>query len=182
MHEFLPKTILLGGPRHGDLWVVDNAAPPLLSFAVPGGGYLRHVAQRTSATAERTQARVFYRHEDLDGTRLEEALRIHWQQGAAVAYGHDARHVIGIPGASLSVPAVRVVRPAAVEELIRHRHWSAIRAWRVYRNLTQAEVALRVGLDPSAYSHVENQRTRAGDTLLSRLAGVLDAPPDQLID
>lgn len=182
MFEFLPKTMLLGGPRHGDFWVVDNAAPPLLTFDVPGGGYERHVEQRIDTTTGLPQARVFYRHAQLSDERAQALAHTHWQQGMVIAYGHDARFLIGIPSAPAAAPKMRAARPPEVEELMRHRSWGVIRAWRVHRNLSQADVAASLGLETSIYAQLEAHPVRIAPEVLTRIAEVLSVPLAQLLD
>jgi len=49
--------------------------------------------------------------------------------------------------------------PAAVVDLAMDNAWSAARAWRERKKLTQAEVAQRMGITQGAYAQLEVKKT-----------------------
>jgi len=49
--------------------------------------------------------------------------------------------------------------PAAVVDLAMDNEWSAARAWRERKELTQAEVARRMGITQGAYAQLEAKKT-----------------------
>ena len=49
--------------------------------------------------------------------------------------------------------------PAAVVDLAMDNEWSAARAWREYMELTQAEVAQRMGITQGAYAQLEAKKS-----------------------
>ncbi|MCL1926721.1 MAG: helix-turn-helix domain-containing protein [Syntrophorhabdaceae bacterium] len=49
--------------------------------------------------------------------------------------------------------------PAAVVDLAMDNEWSAARAWREYKELTQTEVAKRMGITQGAYAQLEAKKS-----------------------
>lgn len=49
--------------------------------------------------------------------------------------------------------------PAAVVDLAMDNAWSAARAWREHKQLTQAEVAQRMGITQGAYAQLEAKKS-----------------------
>jgi predicted transcriptional regulator len=49
--------------------------------------------------------------------------------------------------------------PAAVVDLAMDNEWSAARAWREYQELTQTEIARRMGITQGAYAQLEAKKT-----------------------
>ncbi|MCL2162431.1 MAG: helix-turn-helix domain-containing protein, partial [Betaproteobacteria bacterium] len=49
--------------------------------------------------------------------------------------------------------------PAVVVDLAMDNEWSAARAWREHKELTQAEVAQRMGITQGAYAQLEGKKT-----------------------
>jgi len=53
---------------------------------------------------------------------------------------------------------VKLAVPAAVENLAMVNQWSAARAWREHKELTQTEVARRMGITQGAYAQLEAKK------------------------
>ncbi len=57
---------------------------------------------------------------------------------------------------------------------------SLIRAWREYKNITQQEMAKRIGISQSAYSQMENPDANLRQTTLEKVAAAMGLTPEQL--
>lgn len=69
--------------------------------------------------------------------------------------------------------------PEAVLALAMENNWSAMRAWREYKGLTQKEVADLAGITQSAYSQHENSQRLRKSTRV-KLAEALGVELEQL--
>jgi len=65
--------------------------------------------------------------------------------------------------------------PTAVVDLAMDNEWSAARAWCEYKELTQTEVAQRMGMTQGAYAQLEGRKT-----LRKKIAKALDIHESQL--
>jgi DNA-binding Xre family transcriptional regulator len=75
----------------------------------------------------------------------------------------------------------RVLIPHEVVGISIKEDCNLLKAWRIYKKLTQREVAEKAGISQSALSQMEksdNPRTAT----LEKLAAALDIHPEQLID
>lgn len=59
---------------------------------------------------------------------------------------------------------------------------SLVKAWRLYRNVSQTEVADRMGVTQSAYQQLENSEGRYQRRTLEKLAAALEVNPEQLTE
>lgn len=59
---------------------------------------------------------------------------------------------------------------------------SLVKAWRLYRKLSQTEVAERMGITQSAYQQLENSEGRYQRRTLQKLAEALEVDPEQLAE
>lgn len=69
--------------------------------------------------------------------------------------------------------------PNEVVALMIHHRWTAIRSWREHLNLTQEEVAARIGISQSAYAQQESSK-RLRPMSLERIAAALGLSVEQL--
>ena len=69
--------------------------------------------------------------------------------------------------------------PLEVTEMHVLKKYSLPKAWRIYRRLTQKQMAERMGITQGAYSQIEKSPTNQVDTL-RRMAKALDCTPAQL--
>jgi len=69
--------------------------------------------------------------------------------------------------------------PNEVVALMIHHQWTAIRSWRERLNLTQQEVAARIGISQSAYAQQESSK-RLRPASLERIATALGLSVEQL--
>ena len=69
--------------------------------------------------------------------------------------------------------------PLEVAEMNALKGYSLIKAWRIYRDKTQKEVAEALGITQSAFSQIEKNTRNQGETL-RRVAAVLGVRPEQL--
>ena len=69
--------------------------------------------------------------------------------------------------------------PQEVVDMFFDNQWSALRAWREYLGLTQAQVAARLGVSQAAYSQQENRKTLRPSSR-EKLARVLGITAEQL--
>lgn len=70
--------------------------------------------------------------------------------------------------------------PNDIVNLMVEHDISLLAAWRLYRGLSQSEVALKAGLTQSAISQVEKQNSKPQQKTLERLAKIYDCRPTQL--
>lgn len=75
--------------------------------------------------------------------------------------------------------AIETGIPSAVAGIALDNDYSALRAWREYLGLTQAEVAKRLGISQSAYSQHENANTLRKTTRI-KIATALGLNEEQL--
>lgn len=70
--------------------------------------------------------------------------------------------------------------PAVVVDLAMDNDWSAARAWREYKKLTQAEVAQRMGITQGAYAQLEGKTTvrKSSREKIAQALGVHEAQLD----
>jgi predicted transcriptional regulator len=57
---------------------------------------------------------------------------------------------------------------------------SLVRAWREYKQLSQQEVAKKMGISQSAYSQMEKPNANLRRTTIKKIASVLEVLPAQL--
>lgn len=69
--------------------------------------------------------------------------------------------------------------PNEVVCLMIHHQWTAIRSWREHLDLTQQEVAARIGISQSAYAQQESSK-RLRPMSLERIAAALGLSVEQL--
>jgi len=69
--------------------------------------------------------------------------------------------------------------PAAVVDLAMDNEWSAARAWREHKELTQVEVAQRMGITQGAYAQLEAKKTIRKSSR-DKIAKALDIHESQL--
>ena len=69
--------------------------------------------------------------------------------------------------------------PAAVVDLAMDNEWSAARAWREHKELTQVEVARRMGITQGAYAQLEAKKTIRKSSR-EKIARALDIHESQL--
>ena len=69
--------------------------------------------------------------------------------------------------------------PLEVAEMNALKGYSLIKAWRIYLDKTQKEVAEAMGITQSAFSQIEKSTRNQGETL-HRVAAVLGVRPEQL--
>lgn len=69
--------------------------------------------------------------------------------------------------------------PQEVVDMYFDNQWSALRAWREYLGLTQAEVAARLGVSQAAYSKQEGRKALRQSSR-EKLASVLGITAEQL--
>jgi len=98
-----------------------------------------------------------------------------------VPYADYLRLVEGAPGGEEADGAPHtVVVPHRVVAAHVLEGKSLIRAWREHKGLTQAGVALRLGVTRSAYARLEKPDARFRPATLEKLAAVLDVAVGQL--
>ncbi len=71
--------------------------------------------------------------------------------------------------------------PSEVARFRKTEHVSLLKAWRLYRQMTQAEVADLVGISQPAYAQME-KRDSLRKTTLKKLAEALDINVKQLME
>ena len=59
---------------------------------------------------------------------------------------------------------------------------SLIKAWRLYRNKSQEEIAQKIKATQSAYHQLENSKSRKQKRTLDKLAEAFDCLPEQLTE
>jgi DNA-binding XRE family transcriptional regulator len=69
--------------------------------------------------------------------------------------------------------------PAAVVDLAMDNDWSSARAWREHKELTQTEVAQRMGITQGAYAQLEAKKT-VRKSSREKIAKALDIHESQL--
>ena len=69
--------------------------------------------------------------------------------------------------------------PAAVVDLAMDNEWSAARAWREHKELTQVEVARRMDITQGAYAQLEAKKTIRKSSR-DKIAKALDIHESQL--
>ena len=69
--------------------------------------------------------------------------------------------------------------PATVVDLAMDNNWSAAHAWRVHKELTQSEVAQRMGITQGAYAQLEGKKTIRKSSR-EKIAGALGIHESQL--
>ncbi|HGE8268060.1 TPA: helix-turn-helix transcriptional regulator [Aeromonas hydrophila] len=72
--------------------------------------------------------------------------------------------------------------PQEVRELQSRKKISLLAAWRVYKGVSQKELAQRLGVSPSAVAQVERVGGSPQKKTLQRIAAVLDLRVAQLVD
>ena len=73
----------------------------------------------------------------------------------------------------------KVSFPLEVAEMNALKGYSLIKAWRIYRNKTQKELATALGITQSAFSQIEKSETNQAETL-RKVAAVLNVELGQL--
>lgn len=73
-----------------------------------------------------------------------------------------------------------VTIPQEVVDIMFEKEINVMGAWRIYRKLTQAEVAEKVGITQSALSQMERKSSRPQTQTRELLAKIYDCNPDQL--
>jgi prevent-host-death family protein len=73
----------------------------------------------------------------------------------------------------------RISFPLEVAEMNTLKGYSLIKAWRIYKNKTQKELAAALGITQSAFSQIEKNETNQTETL-RKVAGVLGVHVEQL--
>jgi DNA-binding XRE family transcriptional regulator len=70
--------------------------------------------------------------------------------------------------------------PAAVVDLAMDHEWSAARAWREHKELTQAEVAKRMDITQGAYAQLEAKKTirKSSREKISKALGIHESQLD----
>lgn len=69
--------------------------------------------------------------------------------------------------------------PLEVAEMNALKGYSLIKAWRIYRQKTQRELAAALGITQSAFSQIEKSETNQAETL-RKVAAALNVEPEQL--
>ncbi|MBR4518202.1 MAG: type II toxin-antitoxin system prevent-host-death family antitoxin [Victivallales bacterium] len=69
--------------------------------------------------------------------------------------------------------------PLEITEMHILKKYSLPKAWRIYRHLTQKQMAEKMGITQGAYSQIEKSNSNQVETL-RRLAKALDCTPAQL--
>jgi len=80
-----------------------------------------------------------------------------------------------VKGKAKAAPGI----PAAVVDLAMDNEWSAARAWREHKELTQVEVARRMGITQGAYAQLEAKKTIRKSSR-EKIARALDIHESQL--
>lgn len=77
-------------------------------------------------------------------------------------------------------PKVEPGIPASVVDLAMDNEWSAARAWREQKGLTQAELALRMGITQGAYAQLEAKKTirKSSREKIAKALGIHEAQLD----
>lgn len=111
--------------------------------------------------------------------------------GIQVIYANNAPAFVVIPYAEyeqmhrkLELAAVNEEEAALPLEVFNMRvlkHYSLPKAWRLYRHLTQEQVAAKMGISQSAYSQIEKSGSNQAETM-RRLSQALGCIPAQLAD
>ena len=70
--------------------------------------------------------------------------------------------------------------PHEVVELHITEGYSPLRAWRMFKKMTQKSVATRVGITQAAYSQMEKPESRPHAATLEKIANALDITTEQL--
>lgn len=73
-----------------------------------------------------------------------------------------------------------VTFPSEVAFIMIEKNVNALGAWRIYRNLSQQEVAEKTGLSQSAISQAERKGSRPQKRTREKLAKIYNCTPEQL--
>lgn len=76
---------------------------------------------------------------------------------------------------------IRVTIPHEVVEIIIDKDCNLLKAWRIYKGMTQKEVAEKAGITQAALSQMEKSENPRNSTL-EKLAKALELDPEQLAD
>jgi DNA-binding XRE family transcriptional regulator len=70
--------------------------------------------------------------------------------------------------------------PASVVDLAMDNEWSAARAWREHKELTQTELAQRMGITQGAYAQLEGKKTirKSSREKIARALGIHESQLD----
>lgn len=72
--------------------------------------------------------------------------------------------------------------PHDVVKLMVENDCGPVKAWRLYRKLTQGDVADAMGISQSAYNQIENSEGKYQKRTLEKLAAALNCSQDQLVE
>lgn len=73
----------------------------------------------------------------------------------------------------------KVSFPLEVAEMTTLKKYGLIKAWRIYRGMTQKDLASKMNITQGTLSQIERSETNQTETL-QRVAAVLNVSPEQL--